>query len=198
MGTVSLSNSQGEILEQTYFGADVVSFSYNTDEEPRLEEYRNDGDINELEIADARKQLEKTINTHLIGSGGPLGLGGWGGTEETYLQSWRLKGSEREETPDGFSMHVTVRLKEDYRGPGIIFHDIESVTRDVPMTIRWERGRVRLYQCEPPRYQPAAPMPPPPPPVEEPKEPNTPVLASLQTFLQGNIVSILSFLGIPV
>jgi len=188
MGIIRISDSQGNVLEQTYFGADVQSFGYDSTADIRLDEYQNDGYILDLEIADARVQLEKVINKHTIGSGGPLGLGGYGGKEELFLQAWRLKGASKEETPDGFSMPVTVHLEEEYRGPGIIFHDMEKVTRDVPMTIRWEAGKVRLYQCTPPAYTPATPSPATPPPAETPAPTlNRDALASLETFFSGYI-----------
>ncbi len=62
-------------------------------------------------------------------------------------------------------MPVTVHLTEDYREPTVIpiFHTIRSVERSVDMTMRWENGRIRLFQCTPPPY---APPPPPPPSVD--------------------------------
>ena len=97
-------------------------------------------------------------------------------------------------------MPITVHLEEQYQGPGLIFHSLETVTRDVPMTIRWERGRVRLYQCEPPAYGPAKPTPTPPtpvappPPVETPSEEDPPLVASLAVYLRESFLSVSSFL----
>ena len=84
MGIIRLTNSQGTLLEQSNFGADVNTFGYDSDADIRIEEYKNDGEINDLEVADARVQLEKTINKHLIGSGGPLGLGG-GAARKSFI-----------------------------------------------------------------------------------------------------------------
>jgi hypothetical protein len=190
MGKVIISDTKGKILEQSNFGADVVSFIHDSYEEPRLDEYKNDGEINDLELADGRIQLEKTINEHTIGSGGPLGLGGLGGKEELFLQAWRIKGTDKAETPDGFSMPLQVRFEEEYFKPGLIFRDRETVTREVTMTLRWERGRVRLYQGAMPYYQPLESPPPSiPGELKTPKTPEPPMVASIQTFFLGPLSS---------
>ncbi|MFO1519869.1 MAG: hypothetical protein U1F57_09445 [bacterium] len=189
MGVIKIVNHEGTTLEEANFGADYVTFGYDPNEEPRLEEYQNDGSINDLEVRDGRIQLEKSINKHILSSGGPLGLGGWGGKDELHLQAWRLNGGTPGETPDGFSMPVKVRLEEKYPGPGLIFRDTLSVTREVEMTIRWERGKVKLYQCTPPAYQPMVPPAPPAAPQEK-QEPDSPMVAGVFAFFSSPISSL--------
>jgi len=159
MGRIFLSGPDGSERASAYFGASTSEFSGSG------EVFSNDGVINDVEVSHARQRLEEAINERICGYGGPLGLGGWGGINEVCVQPWNMGGPTRESTPDGYSMPVTVRLTEEYRVPTRvpIFHTLETVERSVDMTMRWENGRVRLFQCTPPTY---SPPPPPPPPVD--------------------------------
>lgn len=157
MGRVSLTGPNGASRASAFYGADAGESSSDNS-------IANDGTITDLEISIAREHLEEEINRNDCGYGGPLGLGGWGGINEVCVQPWNMGGPARENTPDGYSMPVTVHLREEYTAPtGILFfRDYRSVERDVTMTARWESGRVRLYQCTPPTYSPPPPPPPPP------------------------------------
>ena len=158
MGRVYLMGPDGSRRAGEFFGEDCGQRSVESG-------VANDGVISDIEVSLARERLENEINSHICGYGGPLGLGGWGGISELCVQPWNMGGPARENTPDGFSMPVTLHFTEDYSVPtGILFfRDHRSITRDVDMTMRWESGRIRLYQCTPPAY---APPPPPPPPVD--------------------------------
>ncbi|MFO1463627.1 MAG: hypothetical protein U1F66_07590 [bacterium] len=158
MGRISLSGPDGAQRATAFFGADTPANSGS-------DAYANDGVITDLEVSDARQRLEAAINENICGYGGPLGLGGWGGISEVCVQPWNMGGPARESTPDGYAMPVSVRLTEEYREPTgfLFFSSYRTVERSVPMTMRWENGRVRLYQCTPPAYAP----PPPPPPVPD-------------------------------
>lgn len=159
MGRVSLTGPDGVSRGSAYYGPEAGE----TSSDGLLS---NDGSITEVEISRAREALEEELNRHICGYGGPLGLGGLGGINEVCVQPHNMGGPARESTPDGYSMPVTVHLREEYSEPtGVLFfRNYRSVERDVTMTARWESGRVRLYQCTPPVYTP----PPPPPPAPDP------------------------------
>ncbi|HKY62793.1 MAG TPA: hypothetical protein VJR29_05170 [bacterium] len=160
MGRIFLSGPDGQERSSAFFGVSTANHGLSP-------EIADDGTITELEVSDARERLEEEINRHICGYGGPLGLGGWGGISEVCVQPWNMGGPARENTPDGYSMPITVRLTEDYRVPfAYVLSEYRSVERTVTMTARWEAGRVRLYQCEPPAYSP----PPPPEPAPDPSE----------------------------
>jgi len=159
MGKVSFIDANGQNRGSTYFGVETGHSGGD---------FANDGAITDLEISEARELIEKEINQHDCGYGGPLGLGGWGGINEVCVQPWNSGGPEREKTPDGYEMQVTLRLEEEYKDPKASFFSNRAVkTLEVPVTARWEAGHIRLYQCKPPPY---APPPPPPPPVDIIKE----------------------------
>ena len=158
MGRITLSGPDGRERASAYFGVSTSNHGLSPD-------IADDGTITDLEVSDARERLEADINAHDCGYGGPLGLGGWGGINEVCLQPWNMGGPARDATPDGYSMPITVTLTEESRVPvALVFSSYETVERRVTMTARWESGRVRLYQCEPPPYAP----PPPPPPAPDP------------------------------
>ncbi len=159
MGRVTLMGPDGNRRAEAYYGPEA---GFNSSDGL----VSNDGLITEVEISQARERLEEEINSRICGYGGPLGLGGLGGINEVCVQPHNMGGPARESTPDGYSMPVTVHLREEYSEPtGVLFfRNYRSVERDVTMTARWESGRVRLYQCTPPAYTP----PPPPPPAPDP------------------------------
>ncbi|KAB2843206.1 hypothetical protein F9K50_00285 [bacterium] len=157
MGRVTLTGPDGNVRASAFYGA-------SSGESASDNSIADDGVITDLEISVAREHLEEEINRSECGYGGPVGLGGWGGINEVCVQPHNMGGPARENTPDGYSMPVTVRLREEYSEPtGILFfRNYRSVERDVTMTARWESGRVRLYQGAMPAY--SSPPPPPPPP----------------------------------
>lgn len=157
MGRISLTGPNGVSRGSAFYGPESGENSSDG-------VISNDGYITEVEISRAREALEEELNRHICGYGGPLGLGGLGGINEVCVQPHNMGGPARENTPDGYSMPVTVRLREEYSEPtGILFfRNYRSVERDVTMTARWESGRVRLYQGAMPAY--SSPPPPPPPP----------------------------------
>jgi hypothetical protein len=178
MGSVSLVGPDGRVRAETFFGMDAGQ-SENF-------EIANDGYLSDLEICDARQRLEDVINGKICGYGGPLGLGGWGGINEVCLQPWNLGGPAREQTPDGYSMKLKLQLVEDYRERvGYIF----SATRQTPpkeieVTARWENGRVKLYQCNPPAYLPPSPPAPTPALLPSLQEAGNSVLSGIGHYMK--------------
>ena len=153
MGYVSLLGPDGRVLEKANYGADGY-FSSGS-------EIANDGFTTDLEVIDARERLEAVINGHECSSGGPLGLGGWGGINELCLQPYKLGGPAREQTPDGYSMKLKFQMVEEYRERvGYIFYSLkETEPKEFEVNVRWENGKVHLYQGTPPAYVPPAPPP---------------------------------------
>ncbi|HKX13483.1 MAG TPA: hypothetical protein VJP40_10045 [bacterium] len=174
-----MSGPDGRERASVYFGVSTSNHGLSSD-------IADDGTITDLEVSDARERLEADINSHDCGYGGPLGLGGWGGINEVCVQPWNMGGPAREETPDGYSMPITVRLTEDYRVPvAYVFSSYETVERTVTMTARWEAGRMRLYQSTPPPYAPPPPPPPAPDPIQSIQETGAAIAEGARNFFGG-------------
>lgn len=167
-GKFWINNTSGKVIAEGYYGNNGATCEYN---EPGdcLDEYKLDGIINPIEIGDARVRLEKVLN------------GRWWDS----FQPWEIEEEEPGEYPDGFTKVVTVHLEERYLGNSgwWIFQPTEQTFKDVTMNMRWENGRIRLYQCEPPPYPPKPAEPPRevPPPVEE----DWPLYASVLDYFFG-------------
>lgn len=157
MGYVTLIGPDGSSQAFARFGPGITK-SKNPD-------ISNNGIQTDAEIADGRQRLESQINRRRCGYGGLAGNGGWFGGEEVCVQPWRMGGPARENTPDGYSMKVTLRFVEEYQVPLFInnfkvplIQDLKTTPpKDVEMTARWEKGKVHFYQGEPPLYNPPAP-----------------------------------------
>lgn len=177
MGYVSLRGPDGQVRAQATYGADQDVLG-NSD-------IANDGYIHDVEISAARESLEKEINAHICGYGGPLGLGGWGGVNEVCVQPWNMGGPSREQTPDGYSMKAKLQVFEDYRERmGYVFYTTKQTEpKEVEITIRWESGRVRLYQGNPLPYQAPAPLPPAPDLAVELKKAGNYLWAGVGSFM---------------
>lgn len=180
MGRITLPGQNGEIRANAFFGVDTTEITKSYD-------YSNDGEISELEISHARQRLEEDINKHICGYGGPLGLGGWGGINEVCIQPWNSGGPARENTPDGYLQKIKVHLTEDYSVPTgfLFFRSPEKKEIDVEMTMRWEAGRVRLYQCTPPVYAPPLPEPPSPEIMKELRSAGESIANGVSNFFDG-------------
>ena len=112
MGRIMLKDSEGNLVAQANYGADVVSWdAVPQGDDIRIEEYENDGYIISLEISDARKQLEKVLNKKTTSSGGPLGLGGYGGSTKLFLKPSMILSSAPAETPDCYTLPVKVKVE---------------------------------------------------------------------------------------
>jgi hypothetical protein len=159
-------------------------------------EISNDGFLTDLEISVARERLEEVLNGKACGYGGPLGLGGWGGINELCVQPWNMGGPAREKTPDGYSMKVKLALVEEYRERlGYIFHaPKQTQPQEVEVTIRWEHGKIRLYQCEPLVYIPPAPQPPIPELIPELKRTGNLLVSGIRDYLKEAPVQTASIL----
>jgi hypothetical protein len=189
MGYVSLVGPDGREWEKSIFGADG-SLSLPS-------EIANDGYITTLEISYAREQLEQIINGNICGYGGPLGLGGWGGINEVCVQPWKLGGPAREQTPDGYSMKLKMRVYEEYRERnGYFLYDLKQTEpQDFELTVRWEDGKVRLYSGEPSAYVPPAPVAPTPDLSKELAKAGRHLLTGLDHFFSDGPVYSASFFG---
>jgi hypothetical protein len=193
MGYVSLMGPDGRVRAKSFFGAEGDTSQYP--------EIANDGYLTQVEISEARQRLEEVINGRDCGYGGPLGLGGWGGINEVCLQPWNMGGPAREKTPDGYIMKVKLQIVEEYRERvGYIFHELKKTPPEViEVTIRWEQGKVRLYQCEPPPYLPPASPPPTPEIIPELRKAGNFLLAGVNDYLkQASAYSVSAFKEMPV
>lgn len=165
-GKFWINNSSGEKIVEGFYGSNGATCELN---EPGdcLDEYKLDGIINPLEIGDARVRLEKVLN------------GRWW---DPFVPS-EIEQEEPVAFPDGFTKVVTVHLDERYLGNSgwWIFQPEERIEKEVSMNMRWECGRIRLYQCEPPPYPPKSIEPVKPVPPMDDSE----LFASVFTFLFG-------------
>ncbi len=167
-GKVWITNTSGQKIYEAYYASNAA-FCDSNGPDDCLDEYKLDGVINDLEMRDARIRLEREIN-------------------QSYFNPITPSKIEEEDsvpTPDGFTMKVTVHMDERYLGNTgwWIFQPEERMEKEVVMSLRWEGGKIRLYQCEPPPYAP---------PTEEPKSEPKPVaedsdlVASILTYIFGN------------
>ncbi|HKY64216.1 MAG TPA: hypothetical protein VJR29_12445 [bacterium] len=165
-GKVWINDTSGERLYEAYY-AENAAICEDVDSDSCLEEYRLDGVINDLEIRDARIRLEKTINNP------------W-----RPLFPWKIENEEPAPFPDGLTKVVTVHMDERYLGNTgwWIFQPEERIVKSVTMNMRWENGKIRLYQCEPPPYVPPAEQPEkkPVPPIDDDS-----IIASILNFIFG-------------
>lgn len=188
MGYVSLMGPDGRVKAKADFSSDSAPFV--------SPEISNDGFLTDLEISLARERLEVVLNGDDCGYGGPLGLGGWGGINELCVQPWNMGGPAREKTPDGYSMKVKLAVVEEYRERlGYIFHTQKRTEpREVEVTIRWEHGKIRLYQCEPPVYIPPTPPAPIPELIPELKRTGNLLVSGIRDYLKETPVQTASVL----
>lgn len=206
MGKIYLKDVDGRTVAESYYGADVKPFGLRSEgDEIRLSEYENDGYILPLEISDARKQLEKVLNRNTVSTGGPLGLGGYGGSTRLFLQPRSLAASAPEIVEGCYTMKVKVQLEESYNlceSSFLFFHtgcNDHQATHEEEMWMQWKDGQVVLsqYPTAPvcpavaPSSVPTLVEPPSSAPVGEPIASQS-VWNGLLAFFKGGVVSSLS------
>ena len=202
MGKIYLKDPEGKILAEANYGADFTPWGLSPEgDDVRLPDYANDGYILPLEITDARKQLQKVINERVIHSGGPLGLGGYGGSSKLFLQPSMLIKTAPSDA-ECYTTEVTVELEEPYRiceGTFLMFNtgcSEPTATKREKMWMQWKDGKVTLSQNPylPECPVPPAPTPPPPPPPPAPAEKPPENIASHDSLFD----SLITFLGTPL
>jgi len=204
MGKIYLRDTDGHTVAQANYGADVNNWTLSPDgDDVRFSDYENDGYIVSLEISDARKQLEKVLNQRTVSSGGPLGLGGYGGSTRLFTQPRMLLASAPEIAEGCYTMRVKVRLEEPYRLCESSFLGFSTecnehqATHEEEMWMQWKDGKIVLSQYPTaPNCPVEAPPPPPveptpPPPEGEPIADHS-VWKGLVAFFRGNVVSSIS------
>jgi len=165
-GKVWINNTSGQTLFEAYYGDNGATCDREAPGDC-LDEYKLDGIINNLEIGDARKRLERKINQSWF----------------EPLQPWQIQEEDPVDTPDGYTMLVTLHMDERYLGNSgwWIFQPYETITKEILVSMRWEGGRIRLYQCEPPPYAPQQEEPAPTKPGVE----DTGLISSFLTYVLG-------------
>lgn len=206
MGKIVLKDADGNAIAQANYGSDVVIWdAVPQGDDVRLPDYENDGYILPLEISDARKQLEKVLNSKTVSSGGPLGLGGYGGTTKLFVEPSKLFVNAPGGIPSCYTNKVTVELEEPYTECTDTFLwfrtgcEQKTAKKEVDMWIQWKDGQIILSQYPtapscPVEAPPVAPPPPPPaPPAGEPIASYS-MWESLKRFVGAPITTALALL----
>jgi len=165
MGDVVLSDRSGQDLARTYFGESAGNHVPGV--------FANDGTITNSEVNEALYALEERINSEGMRCSGPWDWDRFGREIFPCVQPNRLVSTEPMTEAHGMRelRHVRLTIREEGQRPTWgIFRERFTVTRNVDLTIQWNRdGHISLYREDiPGNVPPLTPPPPPPPPQPDP------------------------------